>query len=149
MSTKSTIMYFEDAHLYHEAFEDDAVYLELENVQFKASNNRVQLRIPVSAWESLRKGQSFNPYYIDKTDEVLLEEAINEIDKRLLDYHEALKEGNEKKAHIVAFIGTLTYGSIDLPREEQISNTFQARLKRREEERVISEQIKKNLEKFK
>jgi hypothetical protein len=43
MSTKSTIAYGRNFHLYHEALDEDYVYLELEGTKFEASYNRVKL----------------------------------------------------------------------------------------------------------
>lgn len=146
MSTKSSIMCFDGAHLYREAFEDDVVYLELEKVQFEASNGRIQVQIPVSTWETLRAAEVFTPSYIDKTEEALIEEATADIDKRLSDYNAAKQEGNERKASLLGFLGCLTYGSIDLPRQEQIDNTVRAMLDIRAREIAIAEQIKNNFD---
>jgi hypothetical protein len=37
MSTKSTIAHGHGFHFYHEAFDEDGVYLELEDVEFEAA----------------------------------------------------------------------------------------------------------------
>ena len=47
MSTKSTIAHGRNFHLYHEALDEDYVYLELEGTKFEASYNRVMIPIPV------------------------------------------------------------------------------------------------------
>jgi hypothetical protein len=43
MSTKATIAYGPTFHLYHEALDEDFVYLEIEGTQFEASYNRVMV----------------------------------------------------------------------------------------------------------
>ena len=55
MSTKSSIACGPNFHLYHEAFEQDAVYLELEQAFFEASPNKVTVAIPVVIWEVIRQ----------------------------------------------------------------------------------------------
>lgn len=54
MSTKSTLRYGNSFHLYTKAFEDDAMYLELEGCSFIASEKSVTVRIPLAIWEHIR-----------------------------------------------------------------------------------------------
>ena len=53
MSTKSSISHSNRHHLYHEVFEDNHVYLELERVEFDASPARVTVEIPKDIFESM------------------------------------------------------------------------------------------------
>ena len=55
MSTKSTIAHGRNFHFYHEALDEDYVYLELEGTKFEASYNRVMVPIPVHVWEVIRR----------------------------------------------------------------------------------------------
>ena len=44
MSTKSTIAWGEDFHLYREVFDEDHVYLRLDTTHFEAGYGRVRFR---------------------------------------------------------------------------------------------------------
>lgn len=55
MSTKSTLDYGEDHHLYLEIFEPGRVYLALTRVEFVALPSSVTVAIPLDLWERLRK----------------------------------------------------------------------------------------------
>jgi hypothetical protein len=66
MSTKSTIAYGRNFHLYHEALDEDYVYLELEGTKFEASYNRVMVPIPVHVWEVIRRYPGIDLKYADK-----------------------------------------------------------------------------------
>ena len=68
MSTKSTIAYGRDFQLYHKAFDEDYVYLELEGTQFEASYNPVKVAIPIHIWEVIRRYRGIDLKYSDKTD---------------------------------------------------------------------------------
>ena len=61
MSTKSTLAHGPGFHLYHECFEQDTVYLELEKTHFECYPDRVTVAIPVVAWEVIgnRQGGTF------------------------------------------------------------------------------------------
>lgn len=47
MSTKITVAYGDNFHLYRESFDEDYIYLEMEGVQFEASYNQVTMPIPI------------------------------------------------------------------------------------------------------
>lgn len=53
MSTKSTISHGNTYHLYEEMFDVSNVYLEIEKVEFEASNNHVQVQIPIKIWRQM------------------------------------------------------------------------------------------------
>jgi hypothetical protein len=78
MSTKATIAYDCNFHLYHEAFDEDYVYLGLEGAKFEASYNRVMVPIPVHVWEVIRPYPGIDLKYADKTD------ARNQLSQRKL-----------------------------------------------------------------
>ena len=83
MSTKATIAYGANFHLYHEGFDEDHVYLELEGTQFEAAYNRVMVPIPVHVWEVIRQYPGVDLKYADKTDAELRQYVEQEVDDRL------------------------------------------------------------------
>ena len=118
MSTKSSIAYGVNFHLYREVFDDDFVYLELEGVQFEASYNRVLVPIPVHIWEFIRQHPGVDLGWVDKTDAEIAEHVEHEVDQRL----ERFKEMETGKGGLVRILGSMLYGKADEPREKQIES---------------------------
>ena len=113
MSTKSTIAHGLNFHLYHEALDEDYVYLELEGTKFEASYNRVMVPIPVHIWELIRRYPGIDLKYADKTDAELRLHVEREVDERLTHYEEA----NERSKGLVSLAGSLPFGTADQPRD--------------------------------
>jgi hypothetical protein len=53
MSTKSTISYDSQYHLYQEIFDVSNVHLDIYNVNFEATNKSVKLEIPIKVWRAM------------------------------------------------------------------------------------------------
>jgi len=53
MSTKATISYGPDFHLFEECFDGESVYLEVENTDFEVDPNRVAVKIPLDIWNQM------------------------------------------------------------------------------------------------
>lgn len=83
MSTKVTVAYGENFYLYQEVFDEDFIYLELEEVQFEASYNRVMMPIPIHIWEVIRKYKGIDLSWASRTDEEILRYVEEEVDKRI------------------------------------------------------------------
>lgn len=137
MSTKSSLAHGPNFHLYAEMFDDNNVYLELENVHFEAAHNRVVVPIPVQVWEFIRRYPGISFEYADKSDEELRQYVKCEVDERLKRY----REENEKGKAIAALFGALMFGSIDKPREEQIVAGITYLSKRRHHQKQIQRDI--------
>ena len=117
MSTKVTVAYGENFHLYKEVFDEDFIYLEIEGVQFEASYNRVMMPIPVHIWEVIRQYEGTDLSWASKTDEEIVRYVEQEVDKRI----KKLKEAeNEKSKRLIALLGSMPYGMADTPRQQQI-----------------------------
>jgi hypothetical protein len=71
MSTKSTIAHGRGFHFYHEALDEEGVYLEMEDVEFEAGCRRVMVRIPVDIWEVIRHTAPARLDLVDTPDEEL------------------------------------------------------------------------------
>ena len=117
MSTKATIAHGPNFHLYHEVFDEDNVYLELEGTQFEAGYNRVMAPIPVHVWEVIRQYPGIDLTYADKTDAELSRLVEQQVDDRIKQYAEA----DEKAKALVSLFGSLALGTADQPREQQIA----------------------------
>ena len=89
MSTKATIAYGPNFHLYHEVLDEDYVYLELEGVQFEASYNRVLVPIPIHIWEVIRQYPGIDLAFADKTADEIRGYVEQQVDERLTHYREA------------------------------------------------------------
>ena len=137
MSTKATIAHGSNFHLYHEVFDEDHVYLELEGVQFEAGYNRVMVPIPVYIWEVIRHYPGVDLSVVEKTDEELQQYVEQEVDERIKRYQEAY----ENAKGLVSLFGSLAYGAADEPREQQVADGLAHFRKVREHQRQIKEAI--------
>lgn len=133
MSTKATIAHGPTFHFYHEVFDEDHVYLRLEQVQFEAGSNRVMVPIPVHLWEVIRRYPSVDLSLAEKTNEELLAEVVRSVDERIANY--AAAEGQARA--LVALSGILVFDSVEAPRDEQIEAGMQYYLEQRERQRRV------------
>lgn len=139
MSTKSTIAYGPNFHLYHEALDDDFVYLEIEGAQFEVGYNRVMVPIPVHIWEVIRRYPGIELRYAEKTDDELRIYVEREVDNRIRRYEKA----GEAAKGFLSLAGSLVYGGADEPREQQIAAGLEYFTKTREHQRQIKAAIAK------
>lgn len=138
MSTKATIAHGKNFHLYHEALDDRYVYLELEDVPFEASYNRVMVPIPTHIWEVIRKYPGVDLSLVDKTDDELRAEVERNVDERIAEYG---RLDDQKRRGLFRIFGSLTYGEVDSPREQQIERGVNHFLELRERQRQIKQAI--------
>ncbi len=139
MSTKSTVAYGPDFHLYREIFDEENIFLEVSNAHFEASPGRVVVAVPLAVWEFSRRFSAIDLDAADQSDKELLQKAEAIVDERLHEYAAAKTE--REKAMISGF-GLLIYGSADEPRETQLA-TVKVHL---EEERARQRTVKDALE---
>jgi len=116
MSTKATIAYGQTFHFYHEVLDDGYVYLELKQVQFEASYNRVMVTIPVHIWEVIRQYPDIDLSWADKSDTEILDYASQNVEDLIRDYEAA----DPDKRGWVSLCGGLVFGKTDAPRDAQI-----------------------------
>ncbi len=87
MSTKASIAYGDDFHLYHDGWGDEReqfVYLDMRKCVFTAdSSGNVTVQIPMAVWEFIRrfKGLDFN--LAKMTDTELKKEVERRVDARI------------------------------------------------------------------
>jgi hypothetical protein len=137
MSTKSTIAYGRNFHLYHEALDEDYVYLELEGTKFEASNNRVMVPIPVHVWEVIRRYPGIDLKDAERTDAEIRRYVEEKVDERLKLYEAA----GESSKGLVSLSGSLAFGAADQPRDQQIAAGVEYFTKVREHQRQIKQAI--------
>jgi len=137
MSTKSTIAYGSTFHLYHEVLDDSYVYLELEQVEFEASYNRVMVPIPVHIWEVIRQYPGIDLGWAEKSDQDILDYVTENVDDRIRQYEEA----EENKKGLVSLFGGLVFGTADAPRAEQIEQGVAYYQKLREHQQQVKAAI--------
>ncbi len=116
MSTKSTIACGSTFHFYREVLDDNYVYLELEQVEFEASYNRVMVPVPVHIWEVIRQYPGIDLSWAEKSDQDILDYVNEYVDDRISQYEEA----GENAKGLVSLIGSLGFGAADAPRAEQV-----------------------------
>jgi len=116
MSTRITLWYGEDLHLYQDGFDDENVYLEVRSQYF----DQLVVKIPLSAWKAMRQ-HTIQPAarYINVTDEELLREAEQEVDA-----HRA-RLAQEPDSKFKGFLGSFTFGNPESTREEMIRRFLQ------------------------
>lgn len=119
MSTKCTIAYGENFHLYREVFDSDHVYFELDTTHFEAGYGRVMIPIPLHIWETIRRLGGAELDLVDLSDEELLARVQKEVEERMAEYQRVARERPER-AGLVAILGSLVYGTADEPRDQQI-----------------------------
>ena len=138
MSTRSTIVYGHQFHLFHEMLDDSCVYLELEGVQFEASYGSVAVRIPVHIWELIRKYPGVDLDLADESDADMLARVEKSVDDRISKYV-AAEDGLKS---FQSFIGSLVYGCADESREAQIAKGLAYFQERREYKQQVLAAIK-------
>ena len=138
MSTKITVAYGDNFHLYRESLDEDYIYLEMEGVRFEASYNRVMMPIPIHIWEVIRQYQGIDLSWAAKTDEEIMRHVEQEVDGRIQKYQQA---DNEKYQRLIALLGSIPYGSADTPRQQQLDQGIAYFHRLREHQQQIKQAI--------
>jgi hypothetical protein len=142
MSTKATIAHGDNFHFYHEALDDDRVYLELETTQFEAGYGRVMIPIPIHIWEPIRHLGGTWLDLINHTDKDLLIMIEADVDKRIAEHEQVLRKSPNRAAWI-SLAGSLVYGGAEDPREEQVARGMEHYRRVRQHQREIHAAIGK------
>lgn len=144
MNLKSTIVQGENYQLYDEMFDDENIYLTINNADFEVTNLHVTIKIPLEIWAVIRQHGEPELRYADWTDDEVRDFVIKEIDERIEEYNQTLKNEGERAASLKAFCGALVYGSpIDNSKEEQIEIAFEHIIKQRDIHSKIQSAIQK------
>jgi hypothetical protein len=146
MSTKCTIVHGDSFHFYHEVFDDDHVYLELDTTHFEAGYGRVMVPIPIHIWETIRYLGGAQLDLVDKQDDELVAMVHSEVDQRIAEYQQVARDPD--RAAFASFIGCLPYGKADTPRVDQIRKGVEYFRRERQRQREVRARIaaaRKNL----
>ena len=122
MSTKGSLIFGENFHLYKEVFEEEAIYLELENANFEAYPDRVVVGIPIQVWAVIRQYQAIDFTDADQTDKEIYAMVEGVVDNRIEKY-QATEEGSARR--LSGLTGAMLYGSPEDSREDQIRRGFE------------------------
>ncbi|MGZ4960829.1 MAG: hypothetical protein ACXV7J_16435 [Methylomonas sp.] len=136
MSTKSSIAYGPNFHFYHEAFEQDAVYLELDRAFFDASPDKVTVAIPVVVWEVIRQYGGADLSWATKSDEEIRQWVENEVDERI-----ARNLVDSPSLALLRTMGAMTFGPASDAREAQIESGLAYGFEKRDQQRDLLARI--------
>ena len=128
MSTRATLSYGPNFHLFEEVFDEEHVYLELSRADFEATPGRVLVTIPLAVWEVVRAHSTFDASLADLDDTALLAHVEAEVDVRIA--------GRDP-------FGFGVYGSPDDPREEQMERGLAWRRERRAAQRRVRDEVRR------
>lgn len=140
MSTKCTIAYGDDFHLYREVCDHDHVYFELDTTHFEAGYGRVMIPIPLHIWETIRHLGGAELDLVDRGDEELLSEVQKDVEERIAEYQRVVRESPDR-ANLFAVIGSLVYGTADEPRDAQIRHGMEYYRRERKRQKELHARI--------
>ncbi len=116
MSTKCTIKWGNDFHFYEECFDDDAVYLSIDNACWEGSSEGITVTIPKAIWAVIRESAPVDLKYAKLSEEELKSFVEHRVDERIKRYNES--EDSLKALNNIA--GMMCYGEASSQRESQI-----------------------------
>lgn len=140
MSTKATIAHGENFHFYHECFDDDHVYLQLEGVNFEASAGHVTVAIPVDVWETIRCLAPARLKLVNVSDGELHSIVEQQVDERIVEY-ERIKTEHPDHVALFAIFGLRLFGGVDKPRGEQIKQGLEHYRRERKRQQAVVQRM--------
>jgi hypothetical protein len=140
MTVKATLAYGKNFHFYHEALDNNHIYLELEDVSYDVGYRRVMVAIPIDVWEVIRALGAAKLNLTDASDEELLRLVEERVNARIAEYERA-KSSSTEQAMRLRFNDSLEFGMADEPREKQILRGVEYYKVERERQREVSVRI--------
>jgi hypothetical protein len=140
MSTRCTLAYGPDFHLFVDCMDDDTtgpVYLELSgpNFEYEASSRQVTLTIPRAIWETVRHHGGADLILADATDEELRRRASEGARKRMEEL------AGEPTDSICRIFGIAYFGPSSDPQDVQAERAFAELVKEREKQMALRDEI--------
>ncbi len=143
MSIKATLAYGRSFHFYHEALDNNHVYLELEDVPYEVGYRRLMVAIPIDIWEVIRGLGAAKLDLITVTDDEIINMVGTNVDQRMAEFERARRTASEE-AERLRFIDSLQFGAADASREEQIMRGFEYYKTERARQREILSRIRQH-----
>lgn len=140
MTVKATLAYGKNFHFYHEALDNNHVYLELEDVSYDVGYRRVMVAIPIDVWEIIRVQGAAKLDLVDASDEELITLTEEAVEARIKGY-ERLMGSDQEKASWLRFSDSVKFGPADAPREQQFLRGIEYYRTERERQREITARI--------
>jgi hypothetical protein len=119
MTVKATLAYGKSFHFYHEALDNNYVYLELEDVPCEVWYRRVMVAIPIDIWEVIRGLGAAKLELINASEEDIFNIVGEAVDKRIAEY-ERIRSLNREESERLSFGNSIAFGAADTPREQQM-----------------------------
>lgn len=140
MSTKCTLAYSETFSLYYDLLDDDAIYLRLKGASFEASPGEITVEIPLAVWAVIRACGTPDMSLADKTDEEIRQVVEGEVQERIDGAAAARASGRNT---FLSLFGLGVYGSVDDPRDKQVSSGIEYMTKQRAKQRELRDEVEK------
>lgn len=140
MTIKATLAYGRNFHFYHEALDNNHVYLELEDVNFDPGYRRVMVAIPIDVWEVIRGLGAAKLDLVNASDEELMSIVEEKVAMRIAEY-EAAKRTSPEEAERIRFNDSLLFGAMDDTREQQIVRGVEVYKTERGRQREVSSRM--------
>jgi hypothetical protein len=115
MTVKATLAYGKNFHFYHEALDNNHVYLELEDVAYQAGYRRVMVAIPIDVWEVIRSLGAARLNLVNASDEELLSMVERVVEERMAGYERA-RASDPESVGWLRFSDAAVFGALDEPR---------------------------------
>jgi hypothetical protein len=140
MTVKATLAYGKSFHFYHEALDNNHVYLELEDVPYEVGYRRLMVAIPIDVWEVIRSLGAAKLDLINASDEDIAGMVAGAVGERIAAYERA-KASDSEEAERLRFNDSLVFGAADSPRERQVMRGIEYYKTERERQREVAARI--------
>lgn len=140
MTVKATLAYGKSFHFYHEALDNNHVYLELEDVAYDAGYRRVMVAIPIDVWEVIRGLGAANLDLIEVSDEELMNLVERSVDARISEY-ERIRAASPDEAEQLKYTDAMLFGAMDAPRHQQLTRGVEYYKMERDRQREVNFRI--------
>lgn len=143
MSTRSSIAHGKDFHFYTDLTDPEleCVYLRIDGCDKCGSS--LTTEIPLHIWEVIREYSSVDFSLKDQTDEDILKKVVDDVDKRIEEYNLA-SDKNDRTRWLISFCGSMVFGVVEDPRENQIKCGVEYFTKRRDKVKEIFDQMQEH-----
>jgi hypothetical protein len=140
MTVKGTLAYGKNFHFYHEALDNNHVYLELEDVSYDVGYRRIMVAIPIDVWEVIRGLGAAKFDLVNISDEELIRFVEERVDERIGRYQKA-KSIAPEEAERLKFSDSIMFGAMNDPKEQQIASGIRHFRTERDRQREVGLRI--------